>query len=292
MSQVQRERAVSAMSGFIALSVLLALLALSIWGFIGSAKRGDVGGIVGWLLLFSVVAVCLGGLFTVQPNEAKVLTLFGAYKGTVHDPGLRWANPFYLKKRISVRTRNFETGKLKVNDSRGNPVEIAAVVVWKVVDTAEALFNVDDYINFVHVQSESALRGLATHYPYDALEDGEVTLSGNTDEISRKLRTEVQDRLEQAGISVLETRMSHLAYATEIAAAMLQRQQASAVVSARFKIVEGAVGMVELALAKLSEKQIVELDEERKAAMVSNLLVVLCSDRHTQPVVNTGTLHN
>jgi regulator of protease activity HflC (stomatin/prohibitin superfamily) len=197
-----------------------------------------------------------------------------------------------VKKRISVRTRNFETGKLKVNDSRGNPVEIGAVVVWKVVDTAEAMFNVDDYVNFVHVQSESALRGLATHFPYDVLEDGEVTLSGNTDEISRKLRTEVQDRLEQAGVSVLETRISHLAYSTEIAAAMLQRQQASAVVAARFKIVEGAVGMVEHALEKLSEKHIIELDEERKAAMVSNLLVVLCSDRHTQPVVNTGTLHN
>ena len=292
MGEVQRERTVSAMSGFLALFVLLAFLALSVWGFIGAAKRGDVSGIVGWLLLFAVVAVGLAGLFTVQPNEAKVLLLFGAYKGTVHDPGLRWANPFYLKKRISVRTRNFETGKLKVNDSRGNPVEIGAVVVWKVVDTAEAMFNVDDYINFVHVQSESALRGLATNYPYDALEDGDVTLSGNTGEISQKLSTEVQDRLEQAGVLVLETRISHLAYATEIAAAMLQRQQASAVVAARTKIVEGAVGMVESALEKLSEKQIIELDEERKAAMVSNLLVVLCSDRHTQPVVNTGTLHN
>ena len=292
MAQVQRERSVSALSGFLVLFVLLALLALAIWGFIGSAQRGDVLSIVGWLLLFVMVVVCLAGLFTVQPNEARVLMLFGAYKGSVHDPGLRWANPFLIKKRISVRTRNFETGKLKVNDSRGNPVEIGAVVVWKVVDTAEAMFNVDDYVNFVHVQSESALRGLATHYPYDALEDGEVTLSGNTDEISRKLRTEVQDRLEEAGVAVLETRISHLAYSTEIAAAMLQRQQASAIVAARFKIVEGAVGMVELALEKLSEQRIVELDEERKAAMVSNLLVVLCSDRHTQPVVNTGTLHN
>lgn len=292
MSQVQRERAISAVSGFFALFVLLALLALSVWGFIGSASRSDVWGIAGWLLLFAVVAVCLAGLFTVQPNEARVLMLFGAYKGTAHQSGLRWANPFYLKKRISVRTRNFETGKLKVNDSRGNPVEIGAVVVWKVVDTAEALFNVDDYVNFVHVQSEAAVRGLATNYPYDALEDGEVTLSGHTAKISQQLRTEVQERLQEAGVSVLEARISHLAYSTEIAAAMLQRQQASAVVAARFKIVEGAVGMVEHALEKLSEKQIIELDEERKAAMVSNLLVVLCSDRHTQPVVNTGTLHN
>ncbi|MCP4205416.1 MAG: SPFH domain-containing protein [bacterium] len=280
------------MSGFLALFVLLALLALSIWGFIGAASRGDVSAIAGWLLLFTLVAVCLAGLFTVQPNEARVLQLFGAYKGTVHDPGLRWANPFYLKRRISVRTRNFETGKLKVNDNRGNPVQIGAVVVWKVVDTAEALFNVDDYVNFVHVQSEAAVRGLATNYPYDALEEGEVTLSGHTAKISQKLRTEVQERLQEAGVSVLEARISHLAYSTEIAAAMLQRQQASAVVAARAKIVEGAVGMVEHALEKLSEKQIIELDEERKAAMVSNLLVVLCSDRHTQPVVNTGTLHN
>jgi regulator of protease activity HflC (stomatin/prohibitin superfamily) len=292
MGQVQRERAVSAASGFLALFILLVLLALSVWGFIGAARHGDILGIASWLLFFAVVAVCLAGLFTVQPNEAKVLMLFGAYKGTVHDPGLRWANPFYLKKRISVRTRNFETGKLKVNDNRGNPVEIGAVVVWKVVDTAEALFNVDDYINFVHVQSEAALRGLATNYPYDALEEGEVTLSSHTAKISQKLRTEVQERLQEAGVSVLEARISHLAYSTEIAAAMLQRQQASAVVAARAKIVEGAVGMVEHALEKLSEKQIIELDEERKAAMVSNLLVVLCSDRHTQPVVNTGTLHN
>ncbi|MFQ5526686.1 MAG: SPFH domain-containing protein [Thermoanaerobaculia bacterium] len=287
-----RERAVSALSGFLALFALLAILALAIWGFIGAASRGEVGGIVVWLLIFAVDVVCLAGLFTVQPNEARVLMLFGAYKGTVHLAGLRWANPFYRKKRISVRTRNFETGKLKVNDSRGNPVEIGAVVVWKVVDTAEALFNVDDYVNFVRVQSEAAVRGLATNYPYDALEEGEVTLSGHTAKISQQLCTEVQERLQEAGVSVLEARISHLAYSPEIAAAMLQRQQASAVVAARAKIVEGAVGMVEHALDELSKQQILELDEERKAAMVSNLLVVLCSDKHTQPVVNTGTLHN
>lgn len=292
MGQIHRERAVAAVSGFLALFVLLAALAVSVWGFIGAARAGAGLGIVGWSLLFAFVCLALAGLFTVQPNEAKVLMLFGAYRGTVHDPGLRWANPFYLKKRISMRTRNFETGKLKVNDSRGNPVEIGAVVVWKVVDTAEALFNVDDYDNFVRVQSEAAVRGLATNYPYDALEEGEVALSSHTAKISQQLRTEVQERLQEAGVSVLEARISHLAYSTEIAAAMLQRQQASAVVAARAKIVEGAVGMVEHALEKLSAKQIIELDEERKAAMVSNLLVVLCSDRHTQPVVNTGTLHN
>ncbi|MCB1035766.1 MAG: SPFH domain-containing protein, partial [Acidobacteria bacterium] len=225
-------------------------------------------------------------------GEAKVLQLFGAYRGTAHDPGLRWANPFFTKQRISVRTRNFETGKTKVNDKNGNPIEIGAVVVWRVVDTAEALFNVDDYKNFVEVQSEAALRALATTYPYDAHEEGEVALSSHTAKISGELQSQVQERLDKAGVEVLETRISHLAYSPEIAAAMLQRQQASAVVAARQKIVEGAVGMVEHALEMLSEKEVVELDEERKAAMVSNLLVVLCSDRHTQPVVNTGTLHN
>ena len=292
MSKVQRERSTPAFSGLLALFLFLALIGLCVFGFIDAARDGDGWRIAGWIFLFGVTAVCLAGLFTIQPNEAKVLLLFGAYRGTVHVPGLRWANPFYLKKKISVRTRNFETGKLKVNDLRGNPVEIGAVVVWKVVDTAEALFNVDDYANFVKVQSEAAVRGLATNYPYDARKDGEVTLSSHTAEISQKLRIEVQERLEKAGVSVLEARISHLAYSTEIAAAMLQKQQAGAVVAARQQIVEGAVGMVETALEKLSEKHIIELDEERKAAMVSNLLVVLCSDRHTQPVVNTGTLHN
>ncbi len=212
--------------------------------------------------------------------------------GTAKEPGLRWANPFYTKRRVSVRIRNFETGKLKVNDNHGNPIEIGCVVVWKVVDTAEAVFEVDDFEHFVHVQSEAALRSLATGYPYDAHESHETSLTGNTADISERLQAEIQERLAKAGVDVLEARISHLAYAPEIAAAMLQRQQASAVVAARQKIVEGAVGMVETALEMLSTEKILELDEERKAAMVSNLLVVLCSDRHTQPVVNTGTLHH
>lgn len=242
-------------------------------------------------LLF-VLIFLLAGFFMVAPNEARVLQLFGDYVGTAREPGLRWANPFYSKRKVSVRVRNFETGKLKVNDNRGNPIDVGAVVVWRVIDTAEAVFMVDDFENFVHVQSEAALRSLATGYPYDAHDDHEVSLSGNTAGISERLRDEIQERLEKAGVEVIEARISHLAYASEIAAAMLQRQQASAVVAARQKIVEGAVGMVEMALEMLSSKQILELDAERRAAMVSNLLVVLCSDRHTQPVVNTGTLHN
>jgi regulator of protease activity HflC (stomatin/prohibitin superfamily) len=206
--------------------------------------------------------------------------------------GLRWSNPFYTKKVVSLRVRNFETGKLKVNDKSGNPIEIATVVVWKVVDSAEAVFEVDDFEDFVHVQSEAALRNLATGFPYVAHDEEAISLSANTAEISDQLKIEIQDRLARAGVSVIEARISHLAYSPEIAAAMLQRQQASAVVAARQQIVEGAVGMVETALGKLSEQQIIELDEERKAAMVSNLLVVLCSDRHTQPVVNTGSLYS
>ncbi|MCB1056559.1 MAG: SPFH domain-containing protein [Acidobacteria bacterium] len=288
-----RERTLAAPSGLLLLVFLLLLLVGLVAGLIFSAKNGIPAGVIGSALGIAFVGLLLAGFFTVQPNEGKVLQLFGEYKGTVRKPGLRWANPFYSKQRVSVRVRNFETGKLKVNDSSGNPIEIAAVIVWRVVDTAEALFNVDDYQNFVSVQSESALRNLATGYPYGAFkEEGEIALSSHTAEISVKLRDEVQERLAEAGIEVLETRISHLAYSPEIAAAMLQRQQATAVVAAREKIVEGAVGMVEHALAMLSDKGVVELDEERKAAMVSNLLVVLCSDRHTQPVVNTGTLHN
>jgi len=233
----------------------------------------------------------MAGLFVVNPNEYKVPQLFGKYAGTAKTTGLKWANPFYTKVKISVRVRNFETGKLKVNDASGNPIEIATVVVWKVVDTAEALFNVDDFEDFVHVQSEAALRTMATGYPYDAHQEGVQSLSGNSAEISDKLRVEVQERLERAGVEVLEARISHLAYASEIAAAMLQRQQASAVVAARTQIVEGAVGMVELALHKLSEKHVIELDEDKKATMVSNLLVVLCGDRAPTPVVNAGSVY-
>jgi regulator of protease activity HflC (stomatin/prohibitin superfamily) len=238
-----------------------------------------------------IVLVSWFGLFIVNPNEAKVLQLFGDYVGTVRNPGLKYANPFYTKRKVSVRVRNFETGKLKVNDRHSNPIEIATVVVWRVVDTAEAMFEVDDYSEYVHVQSEAALRGMATNYPYDAHEENELSLSGNAAEISDQLKTEIQERLAKAGVEVLESRISHLAYAPEIASAMLQRQQASAIIAARKKIVEGAVGMVEMALADLSARKIIELDDERKAQMVGNLLVVLCSDRNPQPVLNTGSIY-
>ena len=285
-----REKEGKSVVGYFPLFAGIVVIAVSVFLFVYGVKTGLAP------ILLSVVVLLAGlflliGLFVVNPNESKVLQLFGSYAGTVKKPGLRWANPFFTKIKISVRVRNFETGKLKVNDSSGNPVEIAAVVVWRVVDTAEALFNVNDFEDFVRVQSEAAVRNLATGYPYVSHEPGEKSLSGNTGEISEHMRDEIQQRLAKAGVEVLEARISHLAYAPEIAAAMLQRQQASAVVAARQKIVEGAVGMVETALEMLSRQQIIELDEEKKAAMVSNLLVVLCSDRHTQPVVNTGSLY-
>jgi regulator of protease activity HflC (stomatin/prohibitin superfamily) len=246
---------------------------------------------VAWTLGFLVFSFCLGGLFVVNPNESKVLQLFGDYRGTVKTPGLRWANPFYTKRSISVRVRNFESARLKVNDADGNPIEIAAVVVWRVVDSAEACFEVDDYENYVKVQSEAAVRSLATRYPYDAHEDHQTSLRGSTAAVAGDLKNEIQERLAKAGVQAIEARISHLAYAPEIAAAMLQRQQAGAIVAARQRIVDGAVGMVEMALARLSSQKIVELDEERKAAMVSNLLVVLCGERGAQPVVNAGTIY-
>ena len=236
------------------------------------------------LLLFA-------GLFVVNPNEGRVLQLFGDYAGTVKTPGLRWANPLYTKKRISLRVRNFESARLKVNDHDGNPIEIAAVVVWRVVDTAEAVFQVDDYQNFVKVQTESAVRNLATSYTYDTHEDHTMSLRANTNEVAEHMKQEIQERLATAGVEVMEARISHLAYAPEIAQAMLQRQQAGAIIAARQRIVEGAVGMVEMALEMLSKREIVEFDNERKAAMVSNLLVVLCGERATQPVINTGTIY-
>ena len=287
-----REKESNGSPGIPWLLVYLVLFLLSILGLVLAARAGSGWGIGGSIVLMLATIIGITGLFLVNPNEGKVLQLFGEYVGTARIAGLRWANPFYSKKKVSVRTRNFETGKLKVNDRSANPIEIAAVVVWKVVDTAEALFNVDDYINFVHVQSEAALRNLATHYAYVPEAEGEMALSSHTAEISGQLRVEIQDRLAQAGVEVQEARISHLAYSPEIAAAMLQRQQASAVVAARFKIVEGAVGMVEHALQMLSEKGVLELDGERKAAMVSNLLVVLCGDRHPQPVVNAGSLYH
>jgi len=286
-----REKEYNGGSGLGMLLLFLALFFVSIYWLIKAAAVGLGLGIVGAVLLMIASLLGLAGLYVVNPNQSKVLQLFGEYVGTTKTAGLRWVNPFYSKKPVSVRVRNFETGKLKVNDKAGNPIEIAAVVVWKVVDTAEALFNVDDYINFVHVQSESALRNLATHYAYVAEHEGEMALSSHTSEISIGLAREIQERLEQAGVKVVEARISHLAYSPEIASAMLQRQQASAIVAARFKIVEGAVGMVEHALEMLAQKGMVELDNERKVAMVSNLLVVLCGDRHPQPVVNAGSLY-
>ncbi len=286
-----REKEVSGFSGLAALPLIIPVFGVCVYFFVMAAIQARVvqavvAGVVGLLTLFM-----LTGLFVVNPNEARVLQLFGKYVGTVKVPGLRWANPFYSARRISVRIRNFDSDKLKVNDLNGNPIEIAAVVVWKVVDTAEAMFQVDNYEDFVHVQSEAALRNLATGYPYDAHEEGEKSLRGNTLEIADHLRKEVQERLAQAGVEVVEARISHLAYAPEIAQAMLQRQQAAAIIAARQKIVEGAVGMVEMALDQLAGHGVVELDEEKKAAMISNLLVVLCSERATQPVVNTGTLY-
>lgn len=236
-------------------------------------------------------AFLLAGLFFVNPNEGRVLQLYGKYIGTARVTGLRWANPLYMKKRVSLRVRNFETGRMKVNDIDGNPIEIASIVVWKVVDTAEACFHVDEYEKFVQIQSEAAVRNLATQYPYDAHNEEQVSLRGHTATISDQLRGEIQARLTQAGVEVLEARISHLAYAQEIAEAMLRRQQAGAIIAARQLIVEGAVGMVEMALEQLSAKNIVELDTERKAAMVSNLLVVLCGESATQPVINTGTIY-
>jgi regulator of protease activity HflC (stomatin/prohibitin superfamily) len=286
-----REHQRQAASGYIALAALIAALAVIVWWFVVAVQAEDPARIIGGVVAALIVFFLMAGLFIVNPNEARVLQLFGKYVGTTKTPGLRYANPFYTKSKVSVRIRNFETGKLKVNDINSNPIEIAAVVVWRVIDTAEALFEVDDFEEYVHVQSESALRAMATKYPYDAHETGEEALTSHLEQIAEELQTQIQARLDKAGVEVLEARISHLAYAPEIAHAMLQRQQASAVIAARRKIVDGAVGMVEMALEQLSAKSIIELDEERKASMVSNLLVVLCSDRGTQPVVNTGSLY-
>lgn len=285
------DRPASAADGtFVLLAATAAVLggvALAILG----VKSGDGPSSLIWLLM-SLAGLCtVAGLFMVQPNQAVALTLFGDYRGTVHEPGLRWTNPFCVRHRVSLRVRNFETAVLKVNDADGSPIEIGAIVVWQVADAAEALFNVDDYRGFAANQSESALRLIATSYPYDMHADGVLSLRGNGEEVSDHLQQAIQERLGQAGIKVVEARISHLAYAPEIASAMLQRQQAAAIVAARSKIVEGAVGMVEMALEQLSARAVVHLDEERKAQMVSNLLVVLCGDRSTQPVVNAGTLY-
>ena len=288
---IQEKRA-SAWPGFFMLFVLIVLFSVSVFMTI-QAGRNDAEGpvLVGWVLGMVLCSLGFAGLTVVNPNEARVLLLFGKYAGSLKNDGLWWVNPVTSRRRLSLRIRNFESAKLKVNDLAGNPIEIAAIVVWRVVETAEAAFHVENYENFVTVQSESALRNLASTYPYDSHDDGTHALRSHITEVAEKLKSEIQERLTKAGVEVLESRISHLAYAPEIAGAMLRRQQATAVVAARTKIVEGAVGMVDMALQELSAKDVVQLDEERKAAMVSNLLVVLCSDQHTQPIVNTGTLY-
>jgi regulator of protease activity HflC (stomatin/prohibitin superfamily) len=286
-----RESHNNGLSGLPMALTLLTVSALALYGVITGVRDGNPTLIIASSIALVLALFLLGGLFMVNPNEGRVLQLFGDYAGTARTAGLRWANPFYTKKRVSLRVRNFESARLKVNDTDGNPIEIAAVVVWQVVDTAEAIFEVDDYNNYVKVQTESALRNLATGYPYDSHDDAQISLRGHTATVADHLKREIQDRLTRAGVSVVEARISHLAYAAEIAASMLQRQQAGAIIAARQRIVEGAVGMVEMALDMLSRRDIVTLDNERKAAMVSNLLVVLCGERSTQPVVNTGTIY-
>lgn len=279
------EKTVVPMTGWVMLAIVLALLAGGIYSMVVSMF---VIGAVS-LVLFFVLSF---GFFTVQPNNAKVLVLFGKYVGSVVVDGFFWANPLFSKTHISLRLRNFNSEVLKVNDQRGNPVEIGIIVVWKVVNTAQAVFDVDDYANFVRIQSEAAVRHLASIYPYDQGEDDEVTLRGGSEQVSEALMVEIQDRLKKAGVYIEEARLSHLAYAPEIASAMLRRQQAEAIIAARRKIVQGAVSMVEMALTELSHLDIVTFDEERKAAMVSNLLIVLCGETEAQPVINTGTLHH
>ncbi|PZT42555.1 SPFH domain-containing protein [Stenotrophomonas maltophilia] len=292
-----KEKSLSSLNGLgtLAVALLVALAGAALF-VLGVAAKASVGSPNLLLMLLGALLVVLGvftlaGLYTIQPNQAAVLSLFGKYVGTVKDNGLRWNNPFYAKRRVSQRVRNFESGKLKVNELDGSPIEIAAVIVWQVVDASEAVYNVDDYESFVHIQSESALRAMATSYPYDQHEDGQLALRSHASEISQHLKNELAERLADAGVQVIDARISHLAYAAEIAQAMLQRQQANAVIAARTRIVAGAVGMVEMALAELQKNGVVQLDEERKAHMVSNLLIVLCSDRGTQPIVNAGSLY-
>ena len=288
---MSHERELRGMSGWVMVAVLTAVLIGAAIALIAAASESSVWGVVLSALVAAIAGAGFAGLTVVNPNEAKVVTLFGVYHGSIKVAGFWWVNPLTTRRRLSLRVRNFESGKLKVNDREGNPIEIAAVVVWRIVETFEAVFNVDDYEHFVHVQTEAAVRILATTYAYDSHDAELLSLRSSVGEITDRLRTEVHERLAKAGIDVIEARISHLAYAPEIAGAMLRRQQASAVIAARQKIVEGAVGMVEMALQEISRKRVVELDEERKAAMVSNLLVVLCSERGVEPVVNTGTLY-
>jgi regulator of protease activity HflC (stomatin/prohibitin superfamily) len=290
MNKSIQERDATTLPGMLMVLLLLVFTAASAWWVIVSLLN-QMNPIVA-ILVLAFVLFLWGGFFIVQPNQAAVLQFFGKFVGVERGSGLRWANPFYTKKQVTLRVRNFESSKLKVNDLEGAPIEIAAVVVWQVHDSAEAVFNVDNYEDFVHVQSEAALRQMATSYPYDLHEEHKIALRSHSREINDHLKREIQERLERAGLTVVEARVSHLAYAPEIAQAMLQRQQAAAIIAARTRIVEGAVTIVHMALARLAEKGVVQLDEERKAAMVSNLLVVLCGERGAQPVVNTGTLYN
>ena len=285
-----KEKLISGLSGWVMVGVLIAGIVAGIMGIAVGQDEIPLLTVTS-ILVIIVDLICWRGLTVVNPNTARVVLLFGRYTGTVKTMGLRWVNPFTVRRIVSLKIRNFESSKLKVNDHIGNPIEIAAIVVWRVVETAEAMFQVNDYEHFVHVQTESAVRVLATSFPYDAHIDGELSLRGSAAEVSHRLGQEIQERLSEAGVEVIEARISHLAYAPEIANAMLRRQQATAIIAARQKIVEGAVGMVEMALEQLSLKKVVVLDEERKATMVSNLLVVLCGDRDAQPVVNAGTLY-
>jgi regulator of protease activity HflC (stomatin/prohibitin superfamily) len=286
-----QEKELKPLPGGLMLGLLLILSVALVFSIIWAASVEN-----GYALALAIVAlmiamICLAGFVVVNPNEARVVQLFGVYKGTIKTQGFWWVNPFTKRRRVSLRVRNFESSTLKVNDQDGNPIEIASVIVWRVIETAEAIFHVDSYENYVHVQSESAVRTLATSYPYDAHVEGQMSLRMSVNEIAHKLRDEIQERVGNAGVEVIEARITHLSYAPEIASVMLRRQQANAIIAARAKIVEGAVGMVEMALDMLNAKHVVELDEERKASMVSNLLVVLCSDRDAQPIVNAGTLY-
>jgi len=288
-----KERLAISSSGWLAIIIGLGSLAAAIFMFAMIKTHQDAPGmyVAGGIVLGLVGLALLAGNFVVGPNEARVLTFFGRYTGTVRTPGLQWANPFTMKRSVSLRARNFETSKIKVNDIEGNPIEIAAVVVWRVVDTAQAMFDVENFTQYVQIQAEAAVRNLAMHHPYDSHDDHTVSLRGQSDVVAAQLVKEINERVKAAGVEVIDARLAHLAYAPEIAQAMLQRQQAGAIIAARQRIVEGAVSMVEMALDSLAKRGIVELDAERKAAMVSNLLVVLCGERSTQPVVNAGTLY-
>ncbi|MCF8228192.1 MAG: SPFH domain-containing protein [Bacteroidales bacterium] len=287
---MKNENIYSAGSGYLALFIILTLIAISVLGIIFIKM---ILAIVLFIVLLAVTLFCVAGFVIVNPNESSVLVLFGAYKGTIKKNGFFWVNPFFTKRKISLRARNLDSEALKVNDKMGNPVMIGIVLVWKVENTYKAAFEVDEFTHFVDIQTESAVRKIAGHYPYDNLEDedADVTLRSGVEEVNEELEKEIAERLEIAGIHVIEARINYLAYASEIAGAMLRRQQATAIVAARKKIVEGAVGMVEMALEELSHKEIIVLDEEQKATMVSNLMVVLCADKDPTPVLNTGTLH-